>query len=65
MRIKQKQEQRHVVVGPRNAQFISIRKKPRVRRGTCEHAVQRPTRPRFYAAAAAAHAAVCRQVGYL
>ena len=52
------QEQQRVVVGPGNANFISIRQvssdAATLQRGRYGHAAQWPTRPRFYAAAAAA-----------
>jgi len=70
------QEEQRVAVGPRSGHFISVRQvsydAATMQRDTCGHAAFRtgirgPTRRPFYAAAgaAAADAAVCRQVGIL
>ena len=52
-----------MAVGPGNVHFISVRQvssdAATLRRGRCGHAAQWPTRPRFYAAAAAAADALC------
>jgi len=62
------QEQQRVAVAPGNGHFISVRQvsyyAATMQRDTCGHAAKWPMRRRFYAAgAAAADAAVCRQVG--
>ena len=50
-----------IAVGPGNGRFISVgqvsSEAATMHRGTCGHAAQWPTRPRFYTAAAAAASA--------
>jgi len=62
IRGRSKREQLRVAVGLGNVQFIFIRQVSSdagtMWRGTCGHAAQWPTPPRFYAAAAAAAGAV-------
>jgi len=64
------QEQQRVTVGSGGGHFIYVRQvsydAATMQRDTCWHAANWPTRRRFYATgAAAADAAVCRQVGNL